>query len=121
LGRFRLRLPRWRSTKEDLSLRTERRAAERTSSRLQVFVYGHVGEEPFAENTETVNVSALGGFMPLSVTPAVSQQVLLTNPETDQDVTCRVARLVSTQGGKVLVGLQFLQSSPDFWNAKSSP
>jgi hypothetical protein len=45
--------------------------------------------------------------------------LILTNLQTDQDLTCRVARLIRSERGQVLAGLEFLQSAPGFW--RSSP
>jgi hypothetical protein len=74
-----------------------------------------LSNEPFAENTETLNVSADGGLIPLSGTVMPSQELILTNLQTNEDLTCRVARSTRTEDGRILVGLDFRQASPNFW------
>lgn len=117
MGRSRLLLPRWGPLGLDAA-RGDRRRARRVAATLPVFVYGRLGPEPFAETTETMNVSSNGGFLLLSVEVIPAQTILLTNSQTGEEVTCRVTRTVKTGGGKVLVGLQFLQVSPQFWRLR---
>jgi len=97
----------------------DQRRAQRLPIYLPVQVYGKLDGVPFSENTETINVSACGGLVPLSTAVARAQKLILTNLQTDQDLTCRVARLIRSERGQVLAGLEFLQSAPGFW--RSSP
>ncbi len=83
---------------------------------MPVFVYGRARGEPFSEHAETANVSAQGGLVELSVELQRSQTLLVTNLQTNEDLACRVARLVKTEGGKTLVGVEFLRPSPGFWS-----
>jgi hypothetical protein len=80
-----------------------------------VSVYGWIDDQPFSESTETLNVSAGGGLIPLSVSVSPSQELILTNLQTDEDLTCRVTRSTRAPDGKILVGLDFMQVSPNFW------
>jgi len=93
----------------------ERRRGCRVALDAPVFVYGWLADEPFAESTETVNVGELGGLIPLSVKVAPSQELLLTNLQTDQDMPCRVARSITREDGKTLAAFTFLRSAPSFW------
>jgi hypothetical protein len=97
----------------------DQRRAQRLPIYLPVQVYGKLDGEPFSENTETINVSACGGLVPISASIVRAQKLILTNLQTDQDLTCRVARLIRSERGQVLAGLEFLQSAPGFW--RSSP
>jgi hypothetical protein len=97
----------------------DQRRAQRLPIFLPVQVYGKLDGEPFSENTETINVSACGGLVPISASVVRSQNLILTNLQTDQDLTCRVARLIRSERGQILAGLEFLQSAPGFW--RSSP
>jgi hypothetical protein len=83
-------------------------------------LYGRLGEEPFHEITSTVDVSAYGGLVTLSTGIAFSQALILTNAQTKKDLACRVARLVQTQSGQMLVGLEFFRHSPRFWDIPKS-
>jgi hypothetical protein len=95
--------------------RAERRRGSRVALDAPVFVYGWLEDEPFSENTETLNVGELGGLIPLSVKVVPSQELVLTNLQTEQDVRCRVARAMTGEDGRTLAGLTFLQGSPSFW------
>ena len=97
------------------SLRIEKRRGQRVPATLPVFVYGRIQGEPFAELTETANISAQGGLVALSVELSRSQTLLVTNLQTNEDLACRVARMVKTKAGKTLVGVEFLHSCPRFW------
>jgi hypothetical protein len=97
------------------SLRIEKRRGQRVPATLPVFVYGRIEGEPFAEQTETTNISAQGGLVALSVELSPSQTLLVTNLQTNEDLACRVARMVKTKAGKTLVGVEFLHSCPRFW------
>jgi len=96
-------------------LRIEKRRGERVPATLPVFVYARIHGEPFAEQTETANISAQGGLVALSVDLSPSQTLLVTNLQTNEDVACRVARMAKSKAGKTLVGVEFLHSCPRFW------
>jgi hypothetical protein len=93
-----------------------KRRAHRVSAFLPVFVYGRAHHEPFAEHAVTLNVSATGGLLALSADVAPSQKLLMANEQTDEELRCRVARVVKTEGGKTLVGFEFLSPHPNFWS-----
>jgi hypothetical protein len=40
----------------------------------------------------------------------------MANVQTDEELPCRIARVIKTQGGKTLVGFEFLRPSPRFWS-----
>ena len=82
---------------------------------MPVLIYGRSEDEPFQEQTETIDVSAHGGLMPVTVEVMKSQKLLLTNLLTNQELACRVARVVRTSQGQTLAGLEFVQPSKGFW------
>jgi hypothetical protein len=102
------------------TLRLEKRRGQRVPAALPVFVYGRAHGVPFAEQSETANISANGGLVCLSVELARSQTLLVTNLQTNEELACRVARLGKTEAGKTLVGVEFLRPSPYFWSIKFS-
>jgi hypothetical protein len=93
----------------------DRRRSSRVALATPVFVYGWLADEPFAENTETLNVSAAGGLIQLSAKVIPSQELIMTNLQTNEDLACRVARSIGTENGKTLAGLDLLLASPNFW------
>jgi hypothetical protein len=93
----------------------DRRQSHRVALITPVSVYGWQADEPFFESAETLDVSRSGGLIRLSGTVTPSQEVILTNLQTDEDLLCRVARIAQTNDGSILVGLHFPQASPTFW------
>ncbi len=93
-----------------------RRRDHRVSAFLPVFIYAHSHNEPFVEHAVTLNVSASGGLLSLSREVAPSQELLIANLQTDEELPCRIARVTKTQAGTVLVGSEFLRSAPRFWS-----
>jgi hypothetical protein len=95
--------------------RKDRRRGSRVALATPVFVYGWLLDEPFSENTTTLNVSAAGGLIRLSAKVIPSQELILANLKTNEDLPCRVTRSIGAGDGKTLVGVDFLQASPNFW------
>ena len=93
----------------------EQRRAERVPVCMPVLLYGHTEGEPFQEQAETINVSAYGGLLPVETGVLRSQKLILTNLLTDQELACRVARVVRTREGKTLAGIEFLHPAAGFW------
>ncbi len=98
-----------------------RRRDQRVSAFLPVFIYAYSQHEPFVEHTVTLNVSASGGLLSLSHEVAPSQELLLANTQTDEERRCRIVRVIKMQGGTILVGFEFLRSSPRFWSIEFKP
>jgi hypothetical protein len=95
--------------------RKDRRRCCRVALTTPVLVYGWLAAEPFSENTETLNVSAVGGLILLSAKVVLWQELILTNLQTSEDLRCHIARLNRVDDGKTLAGLDFLHASPTFW------
>ncbi len=93
-----------------------KRRAHRVSAFLPVFVYGRQHNEPFAEHAVTLNVSSTGGFVALDAEVSPAQKILMANEQTNEELPCRIARIIKTQGGKTLVGFEFLRPAPRFWS-----
>jgi hypothetical protein len=95
----------------------DKRGALRLPVMIHVMVYGWIGSEPFSENAETIDVCALGGLVPIAARVRRSQRLMLTNLQTNEELLCRVARVATTEGGRKLAGLAFLQRGPRFWRS----
>ncbi|HWF37110.1 MAG TPA: PilZ domain-containing protein [Candidatus Acidoferrales bacterium] len=100
--------------------RLDKRREPRLLAALPVFVYGRVEGQPFSEESETTNVSPHGGLLELSAEIERSHPILLTNLHTNEELACRVARVLKTETGRTLVGLEFLRPSPNFWSVDFS-
>jgi PilZ domain len=98
------------------ALKPNRRRDHRIAAFLPVFIYAHSHNEPFVEHAITLNVSASGGLLSLSRDVVPSQELLVANMQTDEELRCRIARVTKTQAGTVLVGFEFLRPAPQFWS-----
>jgi hypothetical protein len=87
---------------------------------MPVWIYGWMGGEPFSENSETINVCAFGGLVPVAAHVRRLQKLILTNLQTNEEVACRVARLTRAKDGGILAGLEFLQIGAHFWRATAT-
>lgn len=87
---------------------------------IPVLLYGRFGDEPFYENSKTIDVCGYGGLVTVSTEIVVSQALILTNAQTSKDLACRVVRLVRRESGQILAGLEFFRNSPRFWDSPGS-
>jgi hypothetical protein len=99
----------------------DKRRARRLPITMPVSVYGYIGEEPFLENTESINVSARGGLVAISANVGCRQKIILSNLQTDEDVECHVVRLVKSGTGEMLMGIEFPEVAPRFWRTGTTP
>jgi hypothetical protein len=102
------------------TLRLEQRRGRRVRADMPVLLYGRLANEPFQEHTQTIDVSSHGGLFPIAAAVVPSQKLILTNLETNDDLACRVARLVRTEHGTTLAAVEFLQPSLHFWGSAVS-
>ena len=93
----------------------EKRHAHRVAASMPVLVYGHSVHAPFAEPAITANVSTTGGLVPLSNNVIRFQKLVVTNLQTNEEATCRVARFIRNDDGHNFVALEFLHPTPHFW------
>src|SRR6185437_9307887 len=114
-GLFALGVSRWWHSFWRPAPRPERRRAIRTILQVPVFVYAWYEKETFWENTETLNVSVMGGLVPLSVPFATPRQTIaISNVRTNVFALCRVTRIETTLE-RIIVGFEFLKDEPAFW------
>jgi hypothetical protein len=111
-----LRLRSWHRAQRERKARVDRRHFQRVALALPMFIYAKVRREPFFEATETINISATGGLIPVSIKMAPLQKVILTNMQTDEDSLCRVVRSVQTNNGNAAIGIELLQAPANFWS-----
>ncbi len=94
----------------------DRRRSERVGLDVPLFVYGHTaGEEPFFEETRTLEVNAYGGLLILGAKVKPGQKLLLTNKLTQQELECCVVHVAPMPPYKSDVGVAFTHPAPDFW------
>jgi PilZ domain len=100
----------------------DRRRNRRWALDVPVYVYGYgSATEPFHEEAHTLNVSATGALLLLSVPVQKGQQLLLTNQLTEREQDCRVVFLGTQHSRTVEAGVAFPATNPDFWQSHKSP
>ena len=98
--------------------RTQRRS-KRLPLSIPVRIYGRTPQnQPFRHFTETNQVSAHGGLVPLSAKVKLGQTLLLVHGFTEEARKCRVV-YVESKSKRTHVGLEFLQPDGDFWHVYS--
>ena len=108
----------------------KRRRCKRLPLSIPVRVYGRTPDNvPFRDITETKDVSAQGGLVPLTGKVECGQTLLLVNGFTGEERECRVVyvetkrRSKARKGAKkpkAKVGVEFVSSDGDFWHVFTS-
>src|ERR1700738_100179 len=92
------------------------RRSSRVFHKMRVLAQGraHNGKK-FRETCETVVVNGHGGLLFLEHEIDVSEMLVITNPETLEELECRVVYLGEPVGKGQRVGVEFLTPAPRFW------
>ena len=99
----------------------ERRRGERSLHSVRVLIYGHApGDEPFHEESVTLEIGSRGGLMVLEKEVFVGQKLLLTNVDSFKEQECKVVRFISKSHQKI-VAVEFDSSAPEFWGPEARP
>ena len=82
--------------------------------KMQAQGRGHNGKK-FRETCETLVVSAHGGLLMLRHEVDNGELLVITNPETQEEIECRIVYIgdLCDQGQRV--GVEFLTPAPHFW------
>ena len=92
------------------------RRSTRIFRKLKVQAQGraHSGKK-FRETCQTLVVSAHGGLLMLKHEMDNGELLVITNPETQEEIECRIVYLgdLCDQGQRV--GIEFLTPAPHFW------
>ncbi len=98
------------------------RREQRVFLEIPVRVYGWgANNEPFHQETSTVNVSSYGALIILTDRVSLDQRLILTHPKTQEEVMCRVASLGQNEQGRTEVGVEFINPAPKFWRIAFPP
>lgn len=87
--------------------------------KMQAQGRAHNGKK-FRETCETLVVSAHGGLLMLKHEVDDGELLVITNPETQEELECRIVYLgeLCDQGQRV--GIEFLTPAPHFWGLEFS-
>ena len=103
---------------------SDRRRSQRVYLRIPIAVIAPGPDKKMVrEQTHTVVVNAHGALIRLELKVREGQTIILQNPETAEEQTCRVIRVKSgtLADGKVEVGIEFLRPAPKFWRVAFPP
>jgi hypothetical protein len=82
--------------------------------KMQAQGRAHNGKK-FRETCQTLVVSAHGGLLTLKHEVGNGELLTITNPETQEEIECRIVFLGDLCDGGQRVGVEFLTPSPRFW------
>jgi hypothetical protein len=74
----------------------------------------------FKETCETVVVNAHGGLLLLKHEVDNGEMLVITNPETQEELECRIVYLGEPGDRGQRVGVEFLTPAPRFWGVEFS-
>ncbi len=104
------------------SLMEERRSSARESVYVPLFVYGHgSAEEPFYQETNTLQVNANGALLHLDddVNVCRGQKLLVMNRLTKEEQECYIVTLTKRpKRADLRVGVAFAKAAPEFWTRR---
>jgi hypothetical protein len=99
---------------------TPRRSA-RVFHKMRVQAQGRAhNRKKFKETCETVVVNAHGGLLLLRHEVVNGEMLVLTNPETQEELECRVVFLGDPGEKGQRIGVEFLTPAPRFWGVEFS-
>jgi hypothetical protein len=95
---------------------TTRRRSSRVFHKMRVQAQGrsHNGRK-FRETCETVVVNAHGGLLLLKHEVKDGEMLVLSNPETQEELECRIVYQGDPGEKGQRVGIEFLTPAPHFW------
>ena len=101
---------------------SNRRRSQRVLLRIPVAVIAPGPDKKMVrEQTHTLVVNAHGALIYLDLHVRVGQVVILQNPETSEEQSCRIIRVHSLPEGKTEVGIEYLKPAPLFWRVAFPP
>jgi hypothetical protein len=101
---------------------SDRRRSQRVYLRIPIAVIAPGPDKKMArEQTHTVVVNGHGALIRLELKVRVGQTVILQNPETSEEQTCRVVHVNTSAEGKTEVAIEFLRPAPKFWRVAFPP
>ena len=82
--------------------------------KLQALGRNHAGKK-FREVCETLVVNAHGGLLILRHEVDNDEMLVLVNPETQEELECRIVFTGESGAKGIRVGVEFLTPAPHFW------
>lgn len=99
-----------------------RRRSQRVLLRLPILIVARGADNRHeSENAFTINVSAHGALLLLSMRVSLNQKILIRHIETLEEQFVRVIHVTPAAEGKSEVGVDFLKPAPKFWRISFPP
>ena len=99
-----------------------RRRSQRLTLGVPVVVCGRAGSRTsFREPTITLKINKHGGLIALEAMVCRGEELTLRRPTTGEEQSCRVVYLGPDSQGKRQVGVEFADTSQDFWHIYFPP
>jgi hypothetical protein len=100
----------------------EKRRSERVNLSVPVIVITETRDrEQVQEEARTVSVNAHGGLFKLKMEVLAGQPMILVNPRTNMEQSCRVVRVEELPSGGYAVAFEFDHPAPGFWPVTFPP
>ncbi len=97
------------------------RRSSRAFHKMRVQAQGRAHDrKKFKETCQTVVVNAHGGLLLLKHEVNDGEMLVITNPETQEELECRVVYLGDLGDKGQRVGVEFLTPAPRFWGVEFS-
>lgn len=101
---------------------SNRRRSQRVLLRMPILVIAiGLDRQPISEKTFTAVVNAHGGLIYLSMKVREGQSLILRNPESSEEQSCRVIHICEERDGKREVGVEFTTRNSNFWHVAFPP
>jgi len=95
------------------------RRSTRVFTRIPVKAQGkNLDGRKFRESGHTIVVNAHGGLLYLQESLQLGADLVLVNPQTEDEQECRIVYLGDTSDKGTRVGVEFLSPSPHFWGVE---
>ncbi len=99
-----------------------RRRSERVLLRMSVIVLAENEQRrQIQEEAKTQVVNAHGGLMTMKTHLYMGQSMLLKNPQTGSEMSCRVVRVEETSAHYFHIAFEFDRPAPRFWPVTFPP
>jgi len=110
------------SLSSNLAPMSNRRRSQRVLLRIPIAVIAPGPDKNMVrEQTHTLVVNAHGALIQLELKVREGQVLILQNPETSEEQSCRVIHVHQIGEGKTEVGIEFLRAAPNFWRVAFPP
>ncbi len=88
---------------------------------LPIHIYGHgADQQPFFVEGRTRMVSERGALISVAAELRTGQNLVLTNPKTEEEIHCCVVFTEPGPAEATSVGIEFICTSPKFWGVALS-